>query len=257
MLLAIDVGNTHMVIGVFKNRDLICNWRVKTDRNSTADELASMFHDLFTLEKLHFTDITDVIIASVVPPMQTAWSEFTRKYLAIKPLLVDHSIKSGMKILLDNPGEVGADRIVNAVAAYERFKSALIVVDFGTAITFDCISGKGEYLGGIIAPGIGISLEALGERTAKLPRVDISTPPDRAIGKNTTSAIRAGILFGYGSLIDGLVLKIQAEFTPERPRVVATGGMAELISPYAELIEDVLPSLTLEGLLLLHEKNRA
>ncbi|MBU0730722.1 MAG: type III pantothenate kinase [Proteobacteria bacterium] len=256
MLLAIDVGNTHMVIGVFDQDRILCQWRVKTDRDSTADELASLFHDLFTLKKMHFTDITDVIIASVVPPMQSAWAKFTEKYLSLRPLLVSNTMKTGMKILIDSPKELGADRIVNAVAAYEKYHAALVVVDFGTAITFDCISAKGEYLGGAIAPGIAISLDALDMRTAKLPRVDISSPPQNAIGKNTVEAIKSGILFGYGSMVDGLISKISKELQPDIPKVIATGGMAELIAPYAKTIESVEPHLTLEGLYLLYERNR-
>ncbi|MDH5298927.1 MAG: type III pantothenate kinase, partial [Desulfobulbaceae bacterium] len=214
MLLAIDVGNSHMVIGLFKDDRLRYHWRVNTNRDSTGDELAALFHSLFALEELTFEHVHGIIIASVVPPMQSAWTTFSRKHLELDPLFVNETVAAGMVIRTDNPAEVGADRIVNGVAAYHRYQTALIVVDFGTATTFDCISEQGEYLGGAIAPGLAISLDALGKRTAKLPRVDISTPPDKAIGTNTVAAIKSGILLGYGGLVDGLVKHIKAEMAP-------------------------------------------
>ena len=256
MLLAIDTGNTHTVIGVFEAEKLQHQWRVQTDRDKTADELASLFFDLFSLEKITFDDIQSVIIACVVPPILPAFISFCTKYIHITPLMVNDTMNTGITILTDRPEEVGADRIVNAVAGFEQYKSPLIIVDFGTAITFDCVSAHGEYLGGAIAPGLAISLDALGLRTAKLPRVDISTPPDKPIGTNTVSAIKSGILYGYAGLVDGLVARLREEFKPTTPKVIATGGMAELIAPYAESIEYVNPMLTLEGLRLLHEKNK-
>ena len=255
MLLAIDVGNSQTVCGIFKQGSLFCHWRLKTDREKTADELAARFLSLFTMQDIHFEDITGVIIASVVPTQQQAWQEFSLKYTGCTPLLVNTpTLKSGIKILTDNPADVGADRIVNAVAAFEQYKKSCIVVDFGTAITFDCVSARGEYLGGAIMPGMSISLDALSNRTAKLPRVDISIPPQKAIGANTSDAIRSGLLFGYGAMVDGLIKKLSAEFT-ETPQVIATGGMAELISAYTESIQIVDPLLTLKGLHLLYEKN--
>ena len=255
MLLAIDVGNSQTVCGIFKQGSLLCHWRLKTDREKTADELAARFLSLFAMQDIHFKDISGVIIASVVPTQQQAWQEFSFKYTGCTPLLVNTpTLKSGIKIATDNPAEVGADRIVNAVAAFEQYNKSCIVVDFGTAITFDCISAKGEYLGGAIMPGMSISLDALSNRTAKLPRVDISIPPQKAIGANTVDAIRSGLLFGYGAMVDGLIKKLSAEFT-ETPQVIATGGMAELISAYTESIQIVDPMLTLKGLSLLHEKN--
>jgi type III pantothenate kinase len=228
---------------------------LKTDREKTADELAARFLSLFTMQNIQFNDISGVIIASVVPTQQQAWQEFSFKYTGCTPLLVNGSnLNTGITIATDNPSEVGADRIVNAVAVYDQFKSASIVVDFGTAITFDCISARGEYLGGAIMPGMSISIDALASRTAKLPRIDISIPPKRAIGANTIDAIKSGLLFGYGALVDGLVKKLAAEFT-ETPRVIATGGMAELIASYTESILFVDPMLTLKGLYILHEKN--
>ncbi len=256
MLLAIDTGNTHTVIGVFEAEKLQHQWRVQTDRDKTADELASLFFDLFSLEKITFDDIQSVIIACVVPPILPAFISFCTKYIQSTPLMVNDAMNTGITILTDRPEEVGADRIVNAVAGFEQYKSPLIIVDFGTAITFDCVSAHGEYLGGAIAPGLAISLDALGLRTAKLPRVDISTPPDKPIGTNTVSAIKSGILYGYAGLVDGLVARLREEFKPTTPKVIATGGMAELIAPYAESIEYVNPMLTLEGLRLLYEKNK-
>ena len=256
MLLAVDVGNSHMVIGLFAQRELRCHWRVKTDSSCTVDELAAMFHGLFAMEGRQFGEVDGVVIASVVPPMALTWGAFTAKYLRCDPLMVTNAIKTGMEIRLDNPAEVGADRIVNAVAAYQEYQSPLVIVDFGTAITLDCVSGDGAYLGGAIAPGMAISLEALGSRTAKLPRVDISSPPPNAIGTNTIDAIKSGILFGYAGMIEGLIKRIRVQMAPEKPRVIATGGMASLIAPYTEAIEAVDPMLTLKGLQILHEQNR-
>lgn len=255
MLLAIDVGNSQTVCGVFSKDKLLCHWRLKTDRQKTADELAARFLSLFSMQNIRFNDITGVIIASVVPTQQQAWQEFSKKYTNCSPLLVNgQSITTGIKIATDNPDEVGADRIVNAVAAFEKFGKSCIIVDFGTAITFDCISASGEYLGGAIMPGMSISLDALASRTAKLPRIDISTPPQKAIGSNTVDAIKSGLLYGYGAMVDGLTKRLSTEF-PEPPQVIATGGMAELIAAYTESIQIVDPMLTLKGLYLLHEKN--
>lgn len=254
MLLAVDVGNSHMVIGLFAGRELRCHWRMKTDASCTVDELAALFHGLFAMEKVVFADIDAIAIASVVPPMALTWSAFTDKYLHCDPLMVTNAT-AGIEIRTDNPAEVGADRIVNAVAAYKEYQNALIIVDFGTAITLDCVSGDGAYLGGVIAPGMAISLEALGTRTAKLPRVDISAPPPNAIGTNTIDAIKSGILYGYAGLIEGLIKRIRVQMAPEKPRVIATGGMANLIAPYTEAIEAVDPMLTLKGLQILHEQN--
>ena len=255
MLLAIDVGNSQTVCGVFNKGTLLCHWRLKTDREKTADELAARFLSLFTMQNIQFRDITGVIIASVVPTQQQAWQEFSTRYTNCTPLLVNgQSIQTGIQIVTDNPAEVGADRIVNAVAAFAQYGKSCIVVDFGTAITFDCISARGEYLGGAIMPGMSIALDALASRTAKLPRIDISIPPQKAIGANTVDAIKSGLLFGYGAMVDGLIKKLSAEFS-EIPQVIATGGMSELISAYTESIQIVDPMLTLKGLYILHEKN--
>jgi type III pantothenate kinase len=256
MLLAIDVGNTNTVIGLFEEAKVTVHWRIQTDPASTADELAVMLKTLFDIANHQFTEVGGVVIASVVPPIQSSWMAMARKYFSLEPLVVDRHLDTGVVVKIDNPAEVGADRIVNSLAGFELFHRALIIVDFGTAITFDCVSSQGEYLGGAIAPGLAISLEALGQRTAKLPRVDISTPPPRAIGTNTVDAIKAGILIGYGGMVEELVKRIRAEMLPENPTVIATGGMARLIAPYAPSISEVLPMLTLEGLRLLHERNR-
>ncbi len=255
MLLAIDVGNSQTVCGVFNKGSLRCHWRLKTDRNKTADELAARFHSLFSMQNIRFQDISGVIIASVVPTQQQAWQDFSTRYIQCSPLLVNgQSLFTGIIIKTDTPADVGADRIVNAVAAFELFGQNSIVVDFGTAITFDCVSARGEYLGGAIVPGMSISLDALASRTAKLPRIDISMPPPKAIGANTVDAIKSGLLFGYGAMVDGLIKKLSAEFA-ETPQVIATGGMSELVAPYTESIQIVDPMLTLKGLYILHEKN--
>jgi type III pantothenate kinase len=255
MLMAVDVGNTHTVIGLFEGDTLICHWRVRTELTNTADELAATIHGLFALKHLKFTDINNMVLASVVPPIQAAWRNLSMDLFSFEPLKISRHLKTGLRIKIDNPDEVGDDRIVNAVAAFDKYATALIIVDFGTAITFDCVSARGEYLGGIITPGVAISLDALSSRTAKLPRVDITIPPAQAIGTNTVDAIKSGIMFGYGGLVEELVRRIKAEMAPEIPKVIATGGMAPLIAPLAPSIEVVEPMLTLEGLRLLHERN--
>ena len=208
------------------------------------------------MEGLRFNDISDTIISSVVPTMQAALAAFATRYMKTVPLVVGgDAVQTSMPVRIDNPAEIGADRLVNAVAAYDRFKCALIVVDFGTAITWDCVSGEGEYLGGAIAPGLSIAMEALGNRTAKLPQVDISTPPAAPIGTNTVAAIKSGILFGYGGMVDGLIRRLREQMAPALPQTVATGGMATLIAPYTTSIDHVDPMLTLNGLRLLHERN--
>ena len=256
MLLAIDVGNTNTVIGLFEDEEVTANWRIQTDPAATADELAVVLMGLFAIANHQFAAVDGMVVASVVPPIQSSWLALGRRYFSVEPLLVNRNIKTGVALKIDNPAEVGADRIVNSLAGFEFFRTALIIVDFGTAITFDCVSAKGEYLGGAIVPGLAISLEALGRRTAKLPRVDISTPPPQAIGTNTVDAIKSGILIGYGGMVEELVKRLRAEMRPENPTVIATGGMARLITPYAPSIKEVLPLLTLDGLRLLHERNR-
>ena len=242
-------------IGLYKDREIVAHWRIQTNPAQMADELAASLKGLFSIDELDFNHITGVIIASVVPQSQSAWQEMSIKHFDIEPMRVSQLPDPGIKILMDNPSEVGADRISNSLAGFERYGTSLIIVDFGTAITYDCVSGKGEYIGGVITPGLSISLEALGKKTAKLPRVDISSPPSTTIGKNTVDAIKSGILYGYGGMIEELVRKIKKEMDPDKPKVIATGGMAGLIAPFAPSIEAVLPMLTLDGLRLLYEKN--
>jgi type III pantothenate kinase len=253
MLLAVDVGNSHTVFGVYRKKNLLCHWRVRTDRQITADELAVQFHSLLLLKNITLKDVRQAIIASVAPTMQAALVSFIHDYLKIEPITVDHHLTAGMDVLIEFPSEVGADRIVNSVAARDKYGVPAVIVDFGTAITFDCVSREGHYLGGAIAPGMAIALDALSTRTAKLPRIDISRPPAAAIGTSTESAIRAGMLYGYGGMIEGLVAEIKKELAPDLPKIIATGGMAELIAPYAPSVQIIDPLLTLEGLRILHE----
>lgn len=255
MLLAIDVGNTHTVMGVFNEERLVANWRIRTERERTSDELGVLFSNLFATSPVAMGSIEGAIIASVVPPLNNTVDELCRRYFNLTPLFVGPGIKTGMPILYDNPKEVGADRIVNAVAAYERYKDDLIVVDFGTATTFDCISSKGEYLGGAIAPGVMISCEALFQRASKLPRVEIFSQPRAAVAKDTISAMNAGIIYGYAGMVDGVVEAINAE-RGVQSKVVATGGLAKVIAPQSRTIQEVDELLTLLGLRTLYLRNQ-
>jgi type III pantothenate kinase len=254
MLLVIDVGNTNTVLGLYRDDHLVRDWRVTTDKPRTVDEYAILIHELFRLSELHFTDIGDVIISCVVPPMLNTLEGLCLGYFKRKPYIVGPGIKTGMPINYDNPREVGADRIVNAVAAFEKKKGALIVVDFGTATTFDYISARGEYQGGAIAPGLAISAEALFQRASKLPRVEMTQPP-QIIAKNTVNSMQAGIFYGYVGLVDGIVTRMCQE-AREQPLVIATGGLAGLLAPASQTIDEVDPNLTLEGLLILYQRNR-
>ncbi|MBW2467778.1 MAG: type III pantothenate kinase [Deltaproteobacteria bacterium] len=247
MLLVIDVGNTHTVLGVYQGDQLRSDWRIHTERNTTEDEFNVLINSLFIADNIQSGDIEQTIISCVVPPMVTILDAFCRKYIGHPPTWVDAKNCAGMPILLKNPGEVGADRIVNAVAAFHRYRRSLIVVDFGTATTFDAISEKGEYLGGAISPGIGIASEALFLKASKLPRVEIFSPPEKVIGKDTIGSIQSGIIFGYAGLVDGIVRRMQLEMGTN-PKVIATGGLAQLLFEVSETIEAVEPALTLEGL---------
>jgi len=253
MLLVIDVGNTNTVLGLYAGENLKKDWRLTTDKNRTVDEYAMLVHELFGLSRLHFTDIDSVVISCVVPPMLNTFEKLCRDYFKRKPLVVGPGTRTGMPILYDNPREVGADRIVNAVAAYELVKANLVVVDFGTATTFDYVSDKGEYLGGAIAPGFVVSAEALFERASKLPRVEFSCPP-HVVAKNTVNSIQAGLFYGYVGLVDGIVNRMKQEMGAS-PKVVATGGLATLLAEASETIDRVEPNLTLEGLKIIHRRN--
>ncbi len=247
MLLVIDVGNTNTVIGVYEGKNLVKDWRIRTERRTTEDEFNILATNLFSGGSIRSKDIHKTIISCVVPPMVMILDSFCRKYLGHPPVWVDASTATNMPIRYGNPSEVGADRIVNAVAAFAKYKTSLVVIDFGTATTFDAISEQGEYLGGAISPGVLIASEALFMKASKLPRVEIFVPPKSVIGKDTASSIKAGIIFGYAGLVDGMVQRMKREMGTN-PRVIATGGLAELIYKVSETIEAVEPNLTLEGL---------
>jgi type III pantothenate kinase len=254
-LLVIDVGNTNIVLGVYQGSNLECHWRIRSEHNYTVDEYTVLIKSLFNGHGLTLSDINDVIISCVVPPMLVALEDFCRFECNSVPLIVGPGIKTGMPILYDNPREVGADRIVNSVAAYEAHKRALIVVDFGTATTFDAVSSKGEYLGGVISPGIMISAEALFRKASKLPRVEIFARPKSIIAKDTVNSMNAGIIFGFSAMVDGIVERMKAEME-HPPMVVATGGLAKLMMSESKTIEREEPNLTLEGLRIIYERNR-
>jgi type III pantothenate kinase len=255
MYLVVDVGNTHTVTGVYDDNTLIADWRMTSDRKHTADELAMRYNALFEMQKIPHKELHGIIISSVVPALQAAWLSCCRRYFSAHlrqdVIVVEvNQIKDLIHVDLDNPQEVGADRLVNSIAAWALNPVKQVVIDFGTAITFDCISDNCTYVGGTILPGIGISLDALSSRTARLPQIDISSPPENVIGRSTVEAMKSGILHGYGAMVDGMVHSIRMELCePEDDfAVTATGGMAPLITPYSHCIERIEPMLTLNGL---------
>jgi type III pantothenate kinase len=253
MLLVIDIGNTNTVLGVYRGEELLADWRVATDTHRMPDEYAMLLASLFSHAGLRFDRIRAVIISSVVPPLISTFEELSERYLKRTPLVVGPGIRTGVRILYENPKEVGADRIVNALAAYHLYGGPAIVVDFGTATTFDVLNKDGDYLGGAIAPGIGIATEALFEHAAKLPRIEL-VRPRHAIGRNTIASMQSGIIFGYVGLVEGIIMRIKQELG--EARVVATGGLAEVIAKETPLIEVVDQRITLYGLRLLYELNR-
>lgn len=254
MLLAIDIGNTNTVLGVFQGEALLHNWRLETKKERTADEWGIYLKELFQFKDLKLNQITGVAISNVVPSMHRAMMDLCTKYIEKKPVVIGPDIKIDMPIGIDNPREVGADRIVNAIAAYHRYKSDIIIVDFGTATTFDYISKDGEYLGGLIVPGIGISAEALFQRASQLPRVDI-VKPKHVIGKNTIECMQSGIYHGYIGLVDSVIEKMEAEIG-RKTKVIGTGGFSTLIQQDSKTIEETLEFLTLEGLKLIFDWNQ-
>ena len=253
MLLVVDVGNTQTHFGTYRDGQLVEHWRFTTVRDSTADELGAVLRNLLELRGIGLADLDASIVSSTVPQLRPEWEAMAARYLDHRMLAVGPGIKTGMALRYDNPREIGPDRLVNAVAAYERVKGACVVVDFGTAVTFDPVSAEGEYLGGIIMPGVEISMEALTNRAAALPKIELGTP--RAlIGKTTIDAIRSGVIYGFAGAVDGIMRRLRAEMGAET-ETIATGGLAEHIVPFTEEIDETDDLLTLTGLRLLHERN--
>jgi type III pantothenate kinase len=260
MLLVIDVGNTNTVLGIFDREKLVESWRIGTTVERTTDEYGIMLKELLVFSKVRRQDIDGMVISSVVPPLRASLEGLGKKYLNVEPLIVEPGVRTGLSIHMDNPREVGADRIVNAVAGWNKYHTSLIIIDLGTATTFDFVSSSAVYEGGIIAPGLGISAEALFREASKLPRVELLLPKT-VIGKNTISAMQSGIINGYAGLIDAIVLKMKKEIkelypSEPVPKVIATGGLVPIIAPVAKTIEEVNMDLTLDGLRIIYELNQ-
>ena len=253
MLLVIDVGNTYIVLGIFKDQELVDHWRVSTDRLRTTDEYGVLIRHLFYLNGVNSEEIDAIIISSVVPPVMPTLERMCQRYFGLTPLVIGPGVKTGMDIKYDNPREVGADRIVNAVAAYEKFGGPVIIIDFGTATTFCAVDKKGTYLGGAICPGIGISTDALVQRTAKLPRIEV-VQAEKVICRNTVESMQAGVFYGFVGQVDGIVTRMRRELGC-KARVVATGGLAVIVAPATDAIDVVEPMLTLEGLKIIYDRN--
>jgi type III pantothenate kinase len=258
MLLVLDVGNTNTVLGVYETGEaesrLIAHWRVATIKTHTVDEYGVLFRNLFAIDKIESGAVRGIIVSSVVPPLDWTLRKVCERYFHLKPLFVEPGIKTGMPVLSDNPSEVGADRIVNGVAAFEKYGGPCVVVDFGTATNFDVVTRKGEYIGGVIAPGIGISAQALFEQTAKLPRVDIRQPA-KVIGSNTVACLQSGLFYGYLGLVDGILDRLLAELGAQT-KIIATGGLARLFGDHSKHIKTVDDQLTLDGLRIVWERNQ-
>jgi type III pantothenate kinase len=254
MLLVIDIGNSHTVLGVYDGDECLNHWRCASDRKKTEDEYAVLLLDMLKTGGISFSDITAAAVSTTVPPLVDIWQKLCRKYLQVKPLVVSVDIRTDLPILLDNPREIGPDRIVNSVAGRAKYGNSLIVIDLGTATTFDCVSAQGEFMGGVIAPGLAVSADALCNSTARLPRVEFDVP-QKALATNTVQALQSGLVYGFAGLLDGIVRRLKAEMGGD-VKVIATGGLSSTISQAAETVDLVDSMLTLDGLKILYELNK-